>query len=282
MEPRLLSSVKKLAKSVLSLPALMLARWIRHLCAGAKRLIMSERAVRRQAFQDVYKNNLWGSDGNSKYFSGAGSRGEAAETYVNRMAELLSRHSVEIGCPITVVDLGCGDFQIGRALTATLPNLIYLGCDIVPEVIAYNTKMYTNSRIEFRQLDIVADSLPEADVYLVRQVLQHLSNAEIMHFLENVHCKYLYVTEGHPAVRIGPANPDHVAGASVRFDYCSGVGRGVELDQPPYCLTTREMFRTFSPPHEFIVTELVVQGKERGLSTAWSTRSGGASEMGVS
>jgi O-methyltransferase domain len=263
MELRLCSSVKKLAKSVLPIPAQVVARWI---IAQAQSPLMSKRALRRQAFQDVYENNLWGIDGNSKYFSGAGSRGEAAETYVNRMAELLKRHVVEIGRPITVVDLGCGDFQIGRALTAKLPDLNYLGCDIVPEIIAYNTKMYAGSRIKFRQLDMVADSLPEGDVYLVRQVLQHLSNADIVSFLGHVNCKYLYVTEGHPAERVGPANPDHVAGASVRFDYCSGVGRGVELDQPPYGLTTREIFRAFSPPHEFIVTDLVVLAEEPSLS----------------
>src|SRR5262249_8800590 len=143
----------------------------------AKSLFMSERGRRRRIFQDVYKDNLWGNDGISKYFSGFGSRGEAVEGYVGRMAELFKDKTVEFGPPITIVDLGCGDFQVGSALMGKLPNLVYVGCDIVPELIEHNTKLYATDQICFRQLDIVADPLPKGDVYLVRQVLQHLSNA---------------------------------------------------------------------------------------------------------
>ncbi len=234
----------------------------------AKRLITSEQARRRQIFQKVYKHNLWGSDGNSKYFSGVGSRGEAADIYVERMAELLKRHVAELGRPITIIDLGCGDFQVGRALVTKLPDLNYVGCDIVPELIAHNAKVYATAHVSFRRLDIVADPLPGGDVYLVRQVLQHLSNTEIMSFLQRVSCKYLYVTEGHPVDRIGSVNPDKVTGPDVRFDWRTGRGRGVELDKPPYGLSTQEMFRVFSP-NEVIITELVLPelGDRRRNST---------------
>jgi len=197
------------------------------------------------------------------YFSGEGSRGAAAEIYVERMTELLKCRIAELGRPITVIDLGCGDFQIGRALVAKVPDLIYIGCDIVSEIIAHNAQTYANAQVNFRCLDIVADPLPEGDVYLVRQVLQHLSNAEINTFLRRANCKYVYVTEGHPIERVGSVNPDNVTGADVRFNRHAGRGRGVELDQPPYNLTTREMFRAFSPPKEVIVTELVVLTKDR-------------------
>jgi O-methyltransferase domain len=222
----------------------------------AKRLITSERGRRRQIFRDIYKNNLWGNDGISKYFSGVGSRGEAADIYVERMAKLLEGHAVELGRPITIVDLGCGDFQVGRALMAKLPDHIYLGCDIVPELIVHNTSLYGSAQIRFRQLDIVADPLPEGDIYLVRQVLQHLSNADIRNFLRRVSCKYLYVTEGHPLERIGPVNPDKVTDAGVRFDWQKGRGRGVELDLPPYGARTQEVFRAYAL-RQAIITERV-------------------------
>jgi hypothetical protein len=257
----MLDGATALAKNVLPVPVLVGMRWVKRRLAGvgnhAKLLIMNKSARRRRIFRDIYKNSLWGHDENSKYFSGIGSRGEAAAIYARCMAELLKRHVAELGRPITVVDLGCGDFQIGGALTAEVPDLIYIGCDIVPEIVEHNTKLFATGQITFRQLDMVVDPLPDADVYLVRQVLQHLSNAEIVGFLRRVSCKYLYVTEGQPEERVGPINPDKVTGAEVRFDWRTGRGRGVELSQPPYCLSTQEVFRAFSPPNEVIVTELV-------------------------
>ena len=213
--------------------------------------------VRRRIFQDVYQRHLWGSDGNSKYFSGIGSRGEAAKLYVRKMAELLQSHAAELGRSLTVVDLGCGDFEIGRALLERLPDLRYIGCDIVPELTAHNRSIYGGPNVRFEQLDIVTDPLPEGDVCLMRQVLQHLCNADISAFLDRACYRWAYVTEGHPAHRTGPANPDKRTGHEVRFDWRKGRGRGVELDRPPFNLASEEVFRASAPPHEVIITHRV-------------------------
>jgi inositol phosphorylceramide mannosyltransferase catalytic subunit len=217
---------------------------------------------RRQIFRDIYKDSHWGSAAGSKFFSGIGSRGDSAEIYVESMAALLVCHAADLGRPLTVVDLGCGDFEIGRALVARVPNLRYVGCDIVPELIAHNAKMYANDRIGFRQIDIVSDPLPAGDACLLRQVLQHLSNAEIKRLVERLDYKYIYVTEGQPATRIGPFNPDKATNSDVRFDWLAGRGRGVELDKPPFCLITEEVLRTSERPNEIIVTERVVSRSE--------------------
>jgi hypothetical protein len=219
---------------------------------------LSERSVRRQIFRRVYRNGLWGRGGQSELFSGIGSRGEAADAYVDCMVGLLRRHAIELGRPLTVVDLGCGDFYVGRALTTKLPDFTYIGCDIVPELIAHHLKTHATDRIRFQQLDLVSDPLPGGDVCLVRQVLQHLSNAEIKRFIRRADYEYLYVTEGQPTIRTGPFNPDMAAGAAVRFDWRRGIGRGVELDKPPYCLTTWEVLRVAAHPYEIIITERVL------------------------
>ena len=218
---------------------------------------LNPRYRRKQVFRETYKNHVWGTDPGSQFCSGVGSRGEAVEAYVKGMAPLLEHHAAELGRSLRVVDLGCGDFEVGRALVAQVPDLIYLGCDIVPELVAHHTRTYANERVTFRQLDIVADALPEGDVCLVRQVLQHLSNAEIKRFLDRASYKYLYVTEGQPAVREGLVNPDKATNADIRFDWSKGRGRGVELDKPPYSLATREMFRVHAHPTEVIITERI-------------------------
>jgi SAM-dependent methyltransferase len=220
---------------------------------------LNQRYRRRQTFRDVYRKNLWGRDVGSEFFSGVGSRGQSVDAYVEGMARLLERHAEELGRPPTVVDLGCGDFRVGQALAARVPDLIYIGCDLVPEMIAHHTKTYANERISFRELDIVVDPLPEGDICLVRQVLQHLSNAEIMRVLQRANYQYLYVTEGQPAVREGAVNPDKDTSADIRFDWSKGRGRGVELNEPPYSLTTQEMFRVHAHPTELIITERILR-----------------------
>jgi hypothetical protein len=223
------------------------------------RLAMNKEQRRRQVFREIYKDGLWGRDQQSRFFSGVGSRGGAADTYVEKMTGLIQRHAAEFGYSPIVVDLGCGDFQVGCALLSRLPDITYVGCDIVPELIAYNSQNYGTDRISFRHVDIVVDPLPAGDICLVRQVLQHLSNEEIADIMNRIGAyKVVYVTEGHPEQRIGPVNPDKTAGADVRFDWKRGRGRGVELDRAPFNTTVVEVFRTFAPPHEVIITHQVI------------------------
>jgi hypothetical protein len=144
-----------------------------------------------------------------------------------------------------------------------------VGCDIVPELVAHNTASFGSSTVRFCQLDLVTDTLPDGDVCLVRQVLQHLSNADIQSFFRRADYPWIYLTEGHPALRTGAVNPDKRVGHEVRFDWRTGRGRGVEVDRPPFNLATEEMFRATTPPHEVIVTERVfVPKKSPVLSSA--------------
>lgn len=220
-------------------------------------LMINEQHFRRRAFQNVYKRSLWGRNGTSRFFSGLGSVGSVAEFYVDRMGELLELHRQELGRPLTLVDIGCGDFRVGRALVDKVPDLTYVGCDIVPELIAFNRSTYADNRISFQCVDAVCDILPEGDVCLIRQVFQHLSNADILRVLNRVQYPIVYVTEAHPPERLGPVNPDKTAGSDVRFNWRTGRGRGVELNQPPYALSTHEMFRVPNPPNEILITERI-------------------------
>jgi SAM-dependent methyltransferase len=239
--------------------ALQIKRKLKRVVKRATHLFMNKEQRCRQIFEDVYKDGLWGSDQESRFFSGVGSRGGAVDTYVEKMTVLIQRYAAELGRSPVIVDLGCGDFQVGNALLSRLPDITYVGCDIVPELIAYNNQSYGTDRISFRHVDIVVDPLPAGDICLVRQVLQHLSNEEISNIMRRMgRYKLIYVTEGHPEQRIGPVNPDKAAGADVRFDWKTGRGRGVELDRAPFNATVVEVFRTFAPPHEVIITQQVI------------------------
>jgi hypothetical protein len=224
--------------------------------AGRAVLSLASPASRQQTFAQIYASNAWGTDGDSRFYSGIGSRGQPAEDYVRGMTALIRAHEAEQGRTLTIVDIGCGDFAIGRALLSALPHVHYIGCDIVPALIAHHQAHDSDARTRFQQLDIVTSPAPAGDICLVRQVLQHLSNAEIAAALRHLEgFPIIYVTEGQPEFPSGPRNPDKQAGQDVRFDWRTGTGRGVELDQPPFGLACREMFRSFAPPHEVIVTQ---------------------------
>src|SRR5215831_15041014 len=157
---------------------------------------------------------------------------------------MLTLWSPIIASNATIVDLGCGDFWLGASLLERLPSVKYIGCDAVPQLVEYNRKTLGSNRIEFRLLDIVSADLPIRDICLVRQVFQHLSNQQIACTLPKLQkYRHVYVTEAQPIVREGKINPDKPTGKGIRFDWTTGRGRGVELDQSPYNLDVDEVCR---------------------------------------
>jgi hypothetical protein len=210
---------------------------------------------RRRAFQGAYGRAQWGLEEGAQFFSGAGSRGACADTYVACISKMLRSRSRHLDRPLRIVDLGCGDFSIGRRLLTAAENVTYIGCDIVPELVQVHSAHVRDPRVSFQQLDIVADPLPDGDVCLVREVLQHLSNADVGRVLEKL-AKYkeVYITEARPTILEGPANPDKPSGPGVRWDWRTGRGRGIELDQPPFNMRVEEICRGRHNEHEEVVT----------------------------
>jgi len=226
------------------------------------------RQYRHATFANIYEKELWGPAAGGKYFSGTGSIGEMANTYVRAMAPVLAESALRLGAGVTIVDLGCGDFRVGSALLAALPEIRYVGCDIVADLIAQNNLRHGSERISFRCLDMVTDPLPPGDIFLVRQVLQHLSNRDIESVLNKLRNRpYVFITEGQPSSLAGPINPDMPAGAGVRYDWKSGTGRGVELDKPPYNCHIEEICRAYSDPaisKDAVITYRISPARKKG------------------
>ena len=128
--------------------------------------------------------------------------------------------------------MGCGDFRAAAQFVSE--DFHYVGCDVVPSLVEYLNENYASEKIEFRCVNIVEDRLPDGDLCLIRQVLQHLSNAEIKKVLQNAEkYKYLIVTEHYPnpQVEVKP-NLDIPHGPTVRAHYDSAV----VLDEEPFNL----------------------------------------------
>ena len=129
----------------------------------------------------------------------------------------------------SIVDLGCGDFSSGRQIVEG-SVVRYTGIDVVPELIEHHKKTVQDPRVSFKCADITKDPLPAADLCLVCQVLQYLSNGEIIKVLANLrNFSLIRISEDVP-VEPRSFNRDKPHGPDVRTYY----GSGVYIERPPF------------------------------------------------
>ena len=188
-------------------------------------------------------------------------RGACVDVYVESISRVLRSRTADR--PLRIIDLGCGDFSVGRRLLGAAENITYVGCDIVPELVQAHSRSVDDPRVSFQALDIVIDDLPDGDICLVREVLQHLCNADVSRVLKKLgKYKEVYITEARPVTLEGPPNPDKPSGPGVRWDWRTGHGRGLEFDQPPFCLRVEEICRARHNTVEEVVTYRMFAGRE--------------------
>ncbi|MGB7841697.1 MAG: class I SAM-dependent methyltransferase, partial [Salinimicrobium sp.] len=186
----------------------------------------------------IYKNNLWGGN-QSKFYSGLGSHHpETINPYIAVVSDFLK----DFETPPVVCDLGCGDFHIGKELVKYSKK--YIAVDIVPELIAHNKKEFKADNLEFHALDIATDALPAGDIAILRQVLQHLSNAEIKSVVEKLYdFQYVILTEHLPEGDFEP-NKNIISGQGTRQKKQSGVN----LSASPFNFKAKEEKQLLSVP----------------------------------
>ena len=185
----------------------------------------------QKAMEQVYEMNLWG-ESDAAFYSGEGSHlPEIVEPYIEVVNLFLSSFEK----PLTVCDMGCGDFNIGQQLFAQTKQ--YIAVDIVPKLIAYNQENFKQENLSFHCLDIAKDELPIADCAIIRQVLQHLSNDEIQSVVKQLSkYKYVILTEHLPVGEFVP-NKDIISGQGIRIKKKSGV----DLLAVPFHLKAKEV-----------------------------------------
>ncbi len=192
--------------------------------------VRNQAKTTEQVFTDIYSHNEWGGEPGT-FNSGTGS---SDERIVGPYLEALRAHLQVLGSHRAVaVDLGCGDFRVGRHLAGHFDK--YVGVDIVAPLIAHNQREYGNARVSFVHANLLEDELPEGDICFVRQVFQHLSNAQILRALPKLAAyRHVLVTEHHPSDgQCVEFNLDKPHGGDIRV----ACGSGVFLDKPPFNLS---------------------------------------------
>ncbi len=171
----------------------------------------------KQVMDQIYEKKLWGGQ-SVDFYSGEGSHlPEIVNPYIESVTSFLTSFKT----PLTVCDLGCGDFNVGKQLVPFTKK--YVAIDIVADLIEYNQKTFKAENLEFQCLDIADAELPAADCVLLRQVLQHLSNAEVQRIVEKLtQYKYVILTEHLPQGDFVP-NVDILSGQGIRLKKQSGI-----------------------------------------------------------
>ena len=178
-----------------------------------------------QIFSEIYERGLWGFNSYGEGWSGGGSSFETTETYRNFLQLFLELFKIE-----SVVDLGCGDWEFSKHVN--WGNIHYMGFDVVETVIQKNQQKYKKKNINFICADALNYDFPSADLLLCKDVLQHLTNRDIL-LISSQFKKYKYclITNGVDFDTQSSTNPDIERG-----DY-----RPLDLTKPPFNLSCKKV-----------------------------------------
>ena len=166
-------------------------------------------------FSDVYERDLWNGG------SGPGSAPENSEVYRRFLQEFLDGFDY----PVKVVDLGCGDWRIGELMDWS--GVDYVGVDVVPEVVEANRRRDTPDNVSFVCLDALVDDLPEGDVLVVKDVLQHWPNADVLRLLDAAEERFTFTV-----VTNDVSSKSHPA--KVNSDIALGDWRPIDIERAPF------------------------------------------------
>lgn len=129
----------------------------------------------------------------------------------------------------------------------------YTGVDIVPRLVERNRAQFANERISFQCVNLTSGPLPAAQLCLIRQVLQHLSNKEIQAVLGQVSVYPLALISEHVPKFPKSFNRDKPHGPDVRVYHDSGV----YVDKPPFGLKAVLLWQTALDADSILRTDLV-------------------------
>ena len=163
-----------LIKSVFKIISTPLRIIYKHIYKGNKKKIFSKNS-QKERFELIYKTNFWTS---KESISGLGSEQKNTINIKKGIIDIINDHKIK-----SILDAPCGDFNWIRNILNE--DLQYVGGDIVTDLINKNLKNYKKKNINFIQLDITNDNLPNADLMICRDCLIHLSFKNIKLFLKN-------------------------------------------------------------------------------------------------
>jgi len=180
----------------------------------------------KEHFSQIYENGGWGTyyDDNAKAYvgsSGTGSSPENAKPYLDFLQKFVRENGIK-----SVVDVGCGDWQLSKLID--WEGIDYLGIDVVSTLIEHHNHHFSAPNIQFLEADGTQIELPEADLLICKDVLQHLPLEDIHRFLKQLP-KYKY------ALIVNDVDPS--THSSENREIVAGEYRALDLTAVPFYLS---------------------------------------------
>ncbi len=195
------------------------------------------------AFDAIYDEESWGNG------SGPGSHPNWTIEYRSFLEKFIRMNNVR-----SIVDVGCGDWQFSRFLN--LDGISYHGFDVVERLIDANTKRHGSKSIRFDVMPEDPAQLPQADLLLMKDVLQHLPDADIFRFRDTVFQRYRFALLTNSFEKIDAYRNVDLSRP--------GEFRCLDLTAAPYDMPGAYLFEYFAQPWERIRTFLVGRPSQPG------------------
>lgn len=181
-----------------------------------------------ETFTKAYENRVWGTDPKGYGTSGSGATLETTIEFREYLQNFLKEHQIR-----SVIDFGCGDWVWAYAIDWECVE--YYGYDVVKSLIDRNTLMFSSSTVNFIHADALSVELPEADLLICKDVLQHLSNQDIHLFISKLN-KFKYCIIQNDIYSDVPA-----VNSQLNTDIARGEGRPLDLSKPPFSILGRKV-----------------------------------------
>lgn len=176
--------------------------------------------MHEEVFCARYAQATWGRNAQGEGHSGWGSTPDVCAEYMSFVQRFMQDAHIT-----SVVDAGCGDWQFSRLMD--WKGVSYIGYDVVGHLISRNNEQFAAPNISFVHANFLATDLPSADLFLCKDVFQHLTNQDIIDFIPQLKkFKYCLITNEVDAWSLTSDNNDTQVGEFHRLD----------LSKPPFNL----------------------------------------------
>lgn len=179
-----------------------------------------------EIFSQIYLEGRWGKDAQGEGTSGKGSHISNAKVYVVFLQDFLQKRGIK-----SVIDVGCGDWGLSQYID--WQGISYIGTDVVVHIIEKNKKQFATPSIQFICGDALREDLPAADLFICKDMMQHLTHQQILKLCEQLP-KYTYclLTNDVDPLNLSSFNDDLPE---------AGGERTLDLTWPPFSLEGEKM-----------------------------------------
>jgi hypothetical protein len=140
-------------------------------------------------FTNIYKNQIWNQGDSNVPLSGPGSSIESTKDITNFLNNFIDEYNVT-----SILDLGCGDLVwMSNTPFFNDNNINYTGIDVVDFLIDEHKIKYNNKNFYVKDIVNPSLSIEFSDIIIIRDVLFHLKNNDILNIFKNIKNKFKFI-----------------------------------------------------------------------------------------